>query len=124
MLRNIKGSSFYFESKINIGIYIKDGKATLVDSGIDDDYARKVCNALKEKDIEIIRIINTHSHGDHYGGNGLIKQRTGCRIYAPEIEAILIENPLFEPLYLFGADPIEELKDKFFMNKPSFICES
>jgi glyoxylase-like metal-dependent hydrolase (beta-lactamase superfamily II) len=119
MLKHIKGNSYYFEGRINIGVYIKDGKATLVDSGIDDDYARKVVNALNEKNIVISAIINTHSHGDHYGGNNLIKERTGCRIYAPEKEAILIENPIFEPLYLFGADPIDELKDKFFMNKPS-----
>ncbi len=119
MLKHIKGNSYFFESKICIGIHIKDNKATLIDTGLDDDYSRKIYNVLKEKNIEIKTIINTHSHGDHFGGNNLLKQRTNCRIYAPVIEANIMENPLLEPIYLFGGEPITELKDKFFMAKPS-----
>ncbi|MFH2020927.1 MAG: MBL fold metallo-hydrolase [archaeon] len=123
MLKQIKGSSYYFDARVCIGIYIKDGKAILVDTGMDDDYARKVCNSLQEKEIQITKIITTHAHGDHYGGNSLIKSRTGCRIYAPRMESVIMENPILEPIYLYGADPIDELKDKFFMGKPSIPDE-
>jgi glyoxylase-like metal-dependent hydrolase (beta-lactamase superfamily II) len=121
MLKHIKGGSYYFDARQAIGIYIKDNKAILIDTGIDEDYSRKVYNALNEKNIKITSIINTHSHGDHYGGNNLIKQRSNCVIYAPETEATVMENPLLEPIYLFGGEPINELKDKFFMANPSKI---
>jgi glyoxylase-like metal-dependent hydrolase (beta-lactamase superfamily II) len=126
MLRQISRNSYYFDSKICIGVYIKDNKAILIDSGMDDDYARKVHNALKDHGDEIAAIINTHAHGDHYGGNRLLKERTGCKVYAPEFESVIMENPILEPIYLYGADPIEELKGKFFMgkaSKPDFILK-
>lgn len=118
MLQKIKGDSYFYNARQTIGIYIKDNKATLVDTGIDEDYARKVYNELKEKGVEISKIIITHSHGDHFGGTNLIKDRSGCKIYVPGFESMIMENPILEPIYLFGAEPIDELKDKFFMAKP------
>jgi glyoxylase-like metal-dependent hydrolase (beta-lactamase superfamily II) len=119
MLKHIRGNSYYFDARQAIGVYIKDNRAILIDTGIDNDYSRKVYNALKEKNTPIVKIINTHSHGDHFGGNNLIKERTNCLIYAPETEATIMENPLLEPIYLFGGEPIKELKDKFFMAEAS-----
>lgn len=118
MLKNIKAGSWYYDARQTIGIYIKDNEAVLIDTGIDEDYSRKVFNELNDKGIKISKVIITHSHGDHFGGTNLIKQRSGCEIYAPKIESSVMENPLLEPIYLFGADPIDELKDKFFMAKP------
>ncbi len=64
-------------------------------------------------------IINTHAHADHYGGNHLLKERMGSKIYAQEFEAVIMEHPVLEPVYLYGGEPIEEHKDKFFMARPS-----
>jgi glyoxylase-like metal-dependent hydrolase (beta-lactamase superfamily II) len=40
-------------------------------------------------------------------------------LYAPALEAAMMENPIVEPLYLFGgASPIGELRRKFTLAKP------
>jgi glyoxylase-like metal-dependent hydrolase (beta-lactamase superfamily II) len=40
-------------------------------------------------------------------------------LYAPALEAAMMENPIVEPLYLFsGAAPIGELRHKFTLAKP------
>ncbi|MBT4352768.1 MBL fold metallo-hydrolase, partial [archaeon] len=91
---------------------------------IDSDYAKKVDNLLKEMDVLVKSIIITHSHGDHFGGNSLILDRNpGCIVYAPKLESTIIKNPIFEPIYLYGASPIEELKNKFFMAQESRVDE-
>ena len=43
-----------------------------------------------------------------------MQQRLGLPLYAPALEAAMMEHPILEPLYLFGgAAPIEELRHKF-----------
>jgi glyoxylase-like metal-dependent hydrolase (beta-lactamase superfamily II) len=40
-------------------------------------------------------------------------------LYGPGLEAAMMENPILEPLYLFGgASPIEDLQHKFTLAKP------
>ncbi|NTV23142.1 MAG: MBL fold metallo-hydrolase [Nanoarchaeota archaeon] len=114
MLKQISGQSYFYNDKICTGVFILHEGAVIVDAGIDEDYSRKLINAINSK---VSKLILTHSHGDHYGGAGLIQKRTGCRIFAPRIEATIIEHPEIEPMYLYGASPIDELKNKFFMGK-------
>jgi glyoxylase-like metal-dependent hydrolase (beta-lactamase superfamily II) len=118
MLKQITGRSFYFDSKVCTGAYIDGSDAAVIDAGMDEDYSRKVINAIKERGAEIRTVILTHSHGDHYGGCPLIVKRCGAKVYAPPLESAIIMNPIIEPVYLFGADPIDELKGKFFMGQP------
>ena len=43
---------------------------------------RKCLAAAKSRGLEITRILNTHEHGDHIGGNGPMVEATGARILA------------------------------------------
>ena len=107
---------YYIPNLANIGV-IKDGNnAILIDSGLDDNTAKKILKVLEKENLILKAIINTHSHADHCGGNAYLKEKAQVKIYAPEIESGIIENPILEPLYLFsGANPISDLKNKFLM---------
>jgi len=121
-LEKINERVYYIPNPANIGV-IKDGKkAILIDSGLDDDTARKILKTLKKEQLYPKAVINTHSHADHCGGNAYLKEKARVQIYAPEIESGIIESPYLEPLYLFsGASPIKDLKNKFLMARPSKI---
>lgn len=118
-LKNISDCVAYIPNASNIGV-IKDGnECTLVDSGLDAETGKKILALLSQQGIKIKNIINTHSHADHCGGNKFIKEKTNCEVYAPRIEASFIENPILEPACFFsGANPINNLKNKFFMAEP------
>ena len=67
----------------NIVFFEGDG-ATLVDSGYVTHAAQTVdlvAQALAGRQLE--RVINTHSHSDHIGGNAALKAAFDCRIIVP-----------------------------------------
>lgn len=67
-------------------IVFHEGKeATLVDSGYlthADQTLALVDHALEGR--TLARLINTHSHSDHIGGNASVHRAHGCRILVPE----------------------------------------
>jgi hydroxyacylglutathione hydrolase len=54
---------------------------------IDPAEAAPVLRALKERGWRLDRILNTHHHHDHTGGNLEVKEATGCRIVGPRGDA-------------------------------------
>jgi hydroxyacylglutathione hydrolase len=65
-----------------------DKKACLIDPaefGPATDY-------LSAHNLELTMIINTHHHFDHIGGNEELKNKYGCRIYAPRSDLGRIKN--------------------------------
>lgn len=111
----------YFPGAIN-QLVVEDGQggALLVDSGLDDDRAKKLLRALDARGLTPRGLLNTHSHADHYGGNALIEARfPDLKVFAPPLEEAVLRYPVLEPLYLFGARPPRELHNKFLMGKAS-----
>ena len=66
-------------------ILLFDGNAaTLVDTGYVGDVAQTlqlVKSTLAGR--QLVRIVNTHSHSDHIGGNAALQRAYGCRIDIP-----------------------------------------
>ena len=61
-----------------------DGEATLIDSGYVTHAAQTVAlvrEALGPR--RLTRLLNTHSHSDHIGGNAAVQRAFGCRIGVP-----------------------------------------
>lgn len=120
LLQQITERTFFIPGANNLGIVaIGDGGAIAIDTGLDKDTGRLIRKALDEARLVLHAIISTHHHADHIGGNDyLLRNIPDVKIYAPRIEASLIEHPLLEPIYLnMGAQPLAALHNKWLMAK-------
>lgn len=112
----------YVPGGTNVGIIRNDDThVTLVDSGLNDTIARKVLRCVRDElDSEVVAILNTHGHADHFGANAFVVKRTGCEVWAPPIESSTIRHPVMQPAMLYGgADPLDALRSRFLLAEPS-----
>ena len=113
---SLSPGAFLFPAAVNSLVLVQDGGVLIVDTGLDDSHARKLLRALDAQQLAPTAILNTHSHADHHGGNAtLLKRFANLPIYAPSLEAAIINHPLLEPLYLYGAHPPKALRSKFLL---------
>jgi glyoxylase-like metal-dependent hydrolase (beta-lactamase superfamily II) len=107
-------AAYQLRGGTNAGLIVQDGRAVLVDTGLDRDTAKKILHHIESLKVVLAAVVITHAHADHFGGAATIRARTGAPVYAPGLEAAIVANPLLEPLYLFsGAAPVSELRHKF-----------
>ncbi len=112
----------YVPGGTNIGVIRNDDShVTLIDSGLNDTTARKALRSVREElGSEVVAILNTHGHADHFGANAFLVKRTGCQVWAPAIESATIQHPILQPAMLFGgADPMEALRNRFLLAESS-----
>jgi glyoxylase-like metal-dependent hydrolase (beta-lactamase superfamily II) len=79
--------------------------ATLVDSGYGSHVPQTLAllaHALHGQ--ALARLVNTHCHSDHMGGNAAIRKKYGCRTSVPEGEAPLVDRWDEQALILATAD--------------------
>ncbi len=114
-LIQVKGNTYYMPGFAKIGVVrTEENKAVLIDSGADENSGRLVLEALTERGWTLDAIYNTHSHADHIGGNAYLQQRTGCRIYAPDLENDFVNHTILETAYFYGGFPPMSLRRKIF----------
>ena len=80
-------------------------EAIVVDSGYGAHVPQTL--ALLERVLagkKLARLVNTHCHSDHMGGNAAIQAKYGCRTSIPEGEAALIDDWDEQALILAIAD--------------------
>lgn len=112
--------AYYIDCPSKIGIYkIDDERVCLIDSGNDKDAGKKVLKILAANGWRPEMILNTHSHADHVGGNRVIQERTGCKIYCAGVDRVFVEHTALESAFLFGGSPYKELKNKFLLAQES-----
>ena len=116
--------TYYIKNPVNIGVYkINEEDVYIIDSGSDKDTGKKILKIIDENNFKIKAIINTHSHADHIGGNKVIQDRTGCKIYSYGIEENFIKHPILEASLLYGSFPFKDLQNKFLLAKESTVEE-
>jgi glyoxylase-like metal-dependent hydrolase (beta-lactamase superfamily II) len=112
-------AAYQLRGGANAGLIAQGGHAVLVDTGMDRDTAKKILRHIESLKITLAAVVITHAHADHCGGAAMIRARTGVPVYAPALEADVVANPIWEPLYLFsGALPPAELRHKFTLAEP------
>jgi glyoxylase-like metal-dependent hydrolase (beta-lactamase superfamily II) len=79
----------------NVFLY-GDGDVSLVDSGYwthQDQTLELVSHALQKHDLPTLnKIVNTHLHSDHCGGNAALSQRFHCEVWIPVAEEIAVQS--------------------------------
>ena len=120
-ITNIKGGTYAILSPANVGLYVKNGAAMLIDSGSDPSAGRKILRLAEAEGWDIKLIVNTHFHADHIGGNAFIQKRTGCAIAASERETPYINFPEMEPCELWSGTAPQPLQTKFLRAEPSKV---
>lgn len=110
----------YLRGAVNSGLVETESGLVVVDTGIDRSAANRIVRAAEELGRPLVAILNTHAHADHHGGNAHLVRRLGIPVYAPAVEAEVIREPRYEPVYLFGgAEPVGALSNKFLQAEPS-----
>ncbi|MGM0599718.1 MAG: MBL fold metallo-hydrolase [Candidatus Rifleibacteriota bacterium] len=121
-LQKITNSFSIITGPVNIGvILLEKSRVALIDSGLHSNYGAKVYELLSDYRFKISYILNSHAHADHIGGNAYIQKKTGCQIFASQLEAPLIRQPLIQAAVLFAGPPIPDLTNKFIMAEPSKV---
>jgi glyoxylase-like metal-dependent hydrolase (beta-lactamase superfamily II) len=76
--------------------HFSESDVSIVDTGY---YAHSkmtldiVSNALKKHHLSSLnKIVNTHLHSDHCGGNATLQQHFGCEVYVPAAEALAVKE--------------------------------
>lgn len=103
---------------VNIGVLANAaGQFVLVDTGLNDSAAKKALKAVREElGGEVVAILTTHGHADHFGGNATVVKRTGAAVHAPAFDEAVLKYPLLQPALLYGgADPIDTMRGRFML---------
>ncbi len=117
-------STYYIKNPTNIGIYkVADNDVYIIDSGNDSEAGKKIIKMIEEQGWNLKGIINTHSNADHIGGNKVIQDRKGAKIYAHRLERVFTQYPELESAFLYGGNPFKDLKNKFLCAKESTVEE-
>ena len=103
---------------VNIGVLANEaGQIVLVDTGLNDTSAKKALKAVREEvGGDVVAILTTHAHADHFGGNATVVKRTGAVVHAPAFDEAVLKYPLLQPALLYGgADPIDTMRGRFML---------
>lgn len=124
LLKQISDRIWIIQAATNTGIIkLNDEECFLIDPGGDRDNAKYALKTLERLSLKPAGVLVTHAHADHYGACAhLQKSIDGLEFFASPFESSLIEQPLLEPIFLYGgAEPIKELTHKFILAKPVTI---
>ena len=103
---------------VNTGVIrLDDRRVAVIDPGLNETSGKRVIKTVREElDAEIVAIVTTHAHADHFGANAAVVKRTGAAVYAPAIDEFILRFPILQPAMLFGgSDPLDALKTGFLL---------
>ena len=125
-LKKLGERTFCVDGPFKVGVYIlkeADGysEVCLIDTGVDEESAREIDEALAASQFRVSLILNTHYHADHSGGNRYFIEKYGCKAYSQKINAAMISNYDICPSVVWGGNPVKEVLNNYFYAPP---CEA
>ena len=92
----------------------KTREAIVIDPGFDrQSEAGKVFHILKENELKVKFIVNTHGHPDHTCGNGVVKSATDASILIHKLDAGMLGRTGKELDSLFDFHVLSPIADDF-----------
>ncbi len=94
----------------NMDTYLVRGKINaLIDSGPPQSSLEPMATALKSHGLvpaDIGLVLNTHGHGDHIGGNAVLKAAGNARVFIHRSDALFLEDHAlsFDRFYAVGME--------------------
>lgn len=107
-------NTYYIASPVNVGLYIEEGGAWIIDTGIDARVGKKIVMRLKEHNWKPKAIINTHCHADHLGANAWLQKEFDIPVYSNGMDCYFIEHTILSGMALYGAYPPKRLQGTLF----------
>ena len=59
---------YHLQSGSNMGLIMRNGKALLIDTGLDRDTGRRALRAVEVQNATLEAVVVTHALADHFGG--------------------------------------------------------
>ncbi len=122
-MKKITDRVYIYPGETTVGLITKDKVGLLIDSHREST-VKKILNFAKKKGIEIVGVLTTHSHADHFGGHRYLHER-GVKIFAPFQEEAMIKYPILGPMGTsHGIYPFSFLQNQYLMvDKPTPVDE-
>lgn len=104
-LQNICGRTNWIRGGTNTGIYIFDNNdVLLIDPGLGGERQEHIIKILRDCNLKVKYIFNTHEHEDHTGGNcQIIDSFSDVKVFSTRRSKIYIENPDIYLDYITGG---------------------
>lgn len=112
-------NTYYIANPVNVGLYIENGEAWIIDTGIDARVGKKIIQRLNEHNWKPKAIINTHCHVDHVGANAWLQKEYNIPIYSNGMDRYFIEHTVLSAMALWGAFPPKALQGTLFTAEDS-----
>ncbi len=121
MVERLSERTAYVPGGVNVGVvWIDDRRVLMVDTGVNESNGKKALKSIQQAGAEVVGILTTHAHADHFGANATVVKRTGARVYAPPIDEAILRHPELMPRLLYaGADPPPSMRSRFLLAAPS-----
>lgn len=89
------------------------GETIIIDPGFDSVFeAEKILNYVKDNDLKLKLIVNTHGHPDHTCGNGIVKEKFNVPILIHEFDAHMLGEAGRRIAGFFGFEKFSPSADK------------
>lgn len=118
-LINIKGDTYYIRGGTNTGVIrLDDNYCLIIDPGRYGIRQTNMIELLKENNMIIKYIINTHEHGDHYEGCSYLKNiNNNIHVLSSSKAKIFIDNPNKFADFTLGGKANKFLKFKEYLEE-------
>lgn len=108
--------TYYIDFPTRVGIYkTGENSVCLIDTGSDEKIGARILKLCEAEGFKITAIFNTHCHADHTGGNAIIQQKTGCKVYCPDIDLGAVRHTILNQIMLSGCYPLKELDRRMYL---------